>query len=83
MVPGGGERVATEEVETMERALALLRKAGYDAYVEYGRLYYRTAEGGVIAVNSDQEAEYLARCESTMQGEPCNRERGHLAGHRA
>lgn len=47
----------------MRKALALLRKAGYDAYIEYGRLYYRTPEGGVAAVSNDREAEYLARRE--------------------
>lgn len=43
----------------MAAALEMLRKAGYDAYIEHERLYYRTPEGGVVAVASQSEVAYL------------------------
>lgn len=43
----------------MEKALKLLLEAHYDAYIEYGRLYYRTPGGGVEAVLNDYDLERL------------------------
>jgi len=46
----------------MEKAMQLLRDNGYDAYIEYGRLYYRTFEGGVEAVmNENHVHQMIAR----------------------
>ena len=45
----------------MDKALHLLRKAGYDVNIERGRLYYRTSEGGVVAVATEHEVAHLGR----------------------
>ena len=50
----------------MEKAMQLLRDSGYDAYIEYGRLYYRTFEGGVEAVMGENHVHQLiARAHTT------------------
>ena len=45
----------------MEKALKLLTDAGYDAYIEHGHLYYRTPEGGIVAVYEGMLPSLLAR----------------------
>ena len=45
----------------MDKALGQLRDNGYDAYIEYGRLYYRTSEGGVVAVLNEWHVMQLIR----------------------
>ena len=43
----------------MAEALRRLLAVGYDAYIEYERLYVRTPGGGIIAVATAAELEYL------------------------
>lgn len=60
-LPGPGARIEVigGERHEMEKALKLLREAGYDAYIEYGHLYYRPTEGGVVEVSNQAGLDLL------------------------
>ncbi len=45
----------------MEKALQMLRDSGYDAFIEYGHLYYRPPEGGVVAVLNEAHVKALQK----------------------
>ena len=39
----------------MAKALEQMKEVGLDAYIDHGRLYFRTTTGGVIAITSQIE----------------------------
>ena len=43
----------------MNKAMQMLRDAGYNAYIEHGRLYYRTHAGGIEGVINDAHVTQL------------------------